>query len=54
MVAAAVHGGIGLRAVLGEWAGLRGGGVDTGLALLAVLLAAVGLRAVAAVFGGPA
>ncbi len=54
VVAAAVHGGIGLRAVLGEWAGLRGVGVDAALACLAVLLAAIGLRAVAAVVGGPA
>ena len=54
VVAAAVHGGIGLRAVLGEWAGLRGGVVDAALACLAVLLAAIGLRAVAAVVGGPA
>ncbi len=54
VVAAAVHGGIGLRAVLGEWAGLRGGRVDAALACLAVLLAAIGLRAVAAVVGGPA
>jgi fumarate reductase subunit C len=54
VVAAAVHGGIGLRVVLGEWAGLKGAGVDTGLAFLAVALAAIGLRAVAAVIGGPA
>ncbi len=54
VVAAAVHGGIGLRAVLGEWAGLRGAGVDAALALLAVVLVAIGLRAVAAVVGGPA
>lgn len=53
VVAAAVHGGIGLRVVLGEWAGLRGAGVDTALALLALALAAIGLRAVAAVVGAP-
>jgi fumarate reductase subunit C len=49
VLAAAVHGGIGLRAVLREWAGSSGVGTDAALAGLALLLMALGLRALAAV-----
>jgi fumarate reductase subunit C len=51
VVAVAVHGAIGLRTVLAEWFGLRGDRVEVALAFAAVVLAALGLRAVVAVFG---
>ena len=51
VAAAAVHAGVGLRAVLAEWVGWRGRGTDRALALLAFALAAFGGRAVAAMFG---
>jgi fumarate reductase subunit C len=50
VLAAAVHAPIGLRAVLGEWLGWRGRSRDAALALLALALLAMGLRAVAGVF----
>jgi len=51
VAAAAVHAPIGLRAVLAEWGGRRGRGVDRALILLAAALAAFGGRAVWAVIG---
>ncbi|MHB1245116.1 MAG: hypothetical protein ACYCZH_01655 [Sulfuriferula sp.] len=45
-----VHAPIGMRTICGEWLGLSGPWVDAVLAILAVVLAAVGLRAVWAVF----
>jgi fumarate reductase subunit C len=51
VAAAAIHAPIGLRAVLAEWVGWRGRGVDVVLALLAAALAAWGGRAVFAVIG---
>jgi fumarate reductase subunit C len=53
VLAAAVHAPIGLRAILAEWMGWRGRGAAMLVHLLAVLLAALGLRAVWAVFGAP-
>jgi len=50
VLAAAVHAPIGLRAVLIEWAGARGRSVSIVVHLFALLLAALGLRAVWAVF----
>lgn len=50
VLAVAVHAPIGLRAVLSEWLGWRGGSRDAFLAALAVLLVLLGMRAVAAVF----
>ena len=50
VLAVAVHGTIGLRTVLGEWLGLRGERVEAALLFVAVALAAMGLRAVVAVF----
>jgi fumarate reductase subunit C len=50
VLAAAVHAPIGLRAVLGEWLGWRGRSREAALALLALALLAMGLRAVAGVF----
>lgn len=49
VVAAAIHGTIGLRTVIAETTGWRGRGLDTGLALFGLLLLVLGLRAVAAV-----
>lgn len=54
VVAAAIHAPIGLRATLGEWLGWRGASRDVVLILFAIVLAALGLRAVAGVFGGAA
>ena len=50
VLAAAVHAPIGLRAVLAEWFGWRGRARDFALIAFAVVLAGLGLRAVAAVF----
>ncbi len=49
VIAAAVHGTIGLRTVASEWLGLRGRTTELVLALLAGLLITLGLRAVVAV-----
>jgi fumarate reductase subunit C len=51
VIAAAVHAPIGLRATLGEWLGWRGASRDVILALFALGLATLGLRAVMGVFG---
>ena len=50
VLAVAVHAPIGLRAVLAEWFGWRGRARDFALIAFAVVLAGLGLRAVAAVF----
>lgn len=47
--ACAVHGAIGLRNVAGEWLGWRGRAADAAVLAVALALAALGLRAVAAV-----
>jgi fumarate reductase subunit C len=54
VIAAAVHAPIGLRATLSEWLGWRGVSRDVVLALFALALAVLGLRAVTGVFGGAA
>ena len=51
VVALALHAPIGLRAVLAEWLGWRGGSRDAFLGLLSLLLSFMGLRAALAVFG---
>lgn len=51
VVAVAVHAPIGLRAVLAEWLGWRGGSRDAFLGLVSLLLLFMGLRAALAVFG---
>ena len=48
-VVAATHGAIGLRTVAAEWLHWRGRGADIGMAAIGLVLAAAGLRAVAAV-----
>lgn len=49
VLAAALHGPIGLRTVIGEMTPWRGRGLDLAMILLGLLLLALGLRAVAAV-----
>jgi fumarate reductase subunit C len=53
VLAAAVHAPIGLRAILAEWLGWRGRPLGVFVHLFALLLAALGLRAVWAVVGAP-
>lgn len=50
VLAAAVHAPIGLRNVLGEWLRWRGASREAFVAVIAVLIAVLGLRAVFAVF----
>ena len=50
VLAVTVHAPIGLRSVLGEWAGWRGRSRDFALLLFAALLAWLGMRAVLGVF----
>ena len=50
VLAVTVHAPIGLRAVLGEWLGWCGRSRDVALLAFAMLLAAMGMRAVFAVF----
>ena len=49
VLAAATHGAIGVRTVASEWAGLKGRGLDALMWGFGLILAALGLRAVAAV-----
>jgi fumarate reductase subunit C len=49
VLAAATHGAIGVRVIAAEWAGLRGRQLDLLMWGFGALLAALGLRAVAAV-----
>jgi fumarate reductase subunit C len=50
VVAVAIHAPIGLRNVLREWTAWRGRSLDFALALFSLLLLALGLRAVYAVY----
>lgn len=50
VLAVTVHAPIGLRSVLGEWAGWRGRSRDLALLLFAAFLAWMGMRAVLGVF----
>jgi fumarate reductase subunit C len=50
VLAAAVHGAIGLRTVAAEWLGLRGAAAEVGVTLIGAALTVMGLRAVVAVF----
>ena len=49
VIAAAVHGAIGLRTIAAEWLGFRGKAAEIAMALIAIGLAVAGLRAVVAV-----
>jgi fumarate reductase subunit C len=54
VIAAAIHGAIGLRTVAGEWLHWRGQSAEIAMTAVGFLLTIVGLRAVAAVVGTPA
>jgi fumarate reductase subunit C len=49
VVAAAIHGAIGLRTVASEWLGFRGAAANATMGLAAVAVLVLGLRAVVAV-----
>jgi fumarate reductase subunit C len=49
VIAAALHGAIGLRAVAAEWLGFRGSAAEWTMALIGIALALTGMRAVVAV-----
>ena len=51
VLAAAIHGAIGLRTVASEWLRLRGDALEIGMTVVALALTFLGLRAVYAVFG---
>lgn len=51
VLAAAVHAAIGLRTIAAEWAGWRGSTAEFAVMAFGAVLAVLGLRAVAAVFG---
>ena len=51
VVAAAVHGAIGLRTVAAEWLGFRGEMAEFAMTIVGIALTLLGLRAVVAVFG---
>jgi fumarate reductase subunit C len=53
VLAAAIHGAIGLRTVAAEWLRFRGAAADAVMAAIAVALALTGFVAVAAVVGAP-
>ena len=50
VIAVAVHAPIGLRNVIREWTPWRGGSLDLVLAIFAVMLLVLGMRAVLAVY----
>jgi fumarate reductase subunit C len=52
VIAAAIHGAIGLRGIAAEWLGWRGGGAELATTVVGLALTIAGLRAVAAVVGG--
>jgi fumarate reductase subunit C len=54
VIAAAVHGALGLRTIAAEWLGWRGESVEFTVTVVAGALTVLGLRAVAAVVGVPA
>jgi len=49
VIAAAIHGAIGLRTVAAEWLGIRGDAAEVGMSVVGLILTLAGLRAVAAV-----
>ncbi len=53
VLAVAIHASIGLRAILAEWARLRGRLLEGVTLAIAILLLLLGLRAVRAVVGAP-
>ncbi len=51
VLAAALHGSIGLRNILSEWTRWRGRGLDAAIVVFGLVLALLGIRAVYAVVG---
>ena len=51
VIAASVHGAIGLRTIAAEWLGLRGDAAEFAMTVVGLVLTIAGLRAVAAVVG---
>jgi len=52
VLAAAVHGAVGVRTIAAEWLRMRGDAAEVLMTVVALLLTFAGLRAVAAVVGG--
>lgn len=52
VIAAAIHGAIGLRTVAAEWLGFRGGAAEVAMTVVGLALVMLGLRGVVAVVGG--
>jgi fumarate reductase subunit C len=50
----AVHAPLGLRAIVAEWVGWRGRFLNAGIFMVGTVLLALGLRAIAGLFGGAA
>lgn len=51
VLAAAIHGAIGVRTIAAEWLGFRGEAAEWTMTVIALVLTLTGLRAVAAVVG---
>lgn len=51
VIAAAIHGAIGLRTVAAEWLGFRGDAAEVAMTVVGLVLVTLGLRGVAAVVG---
>ncbi|MEO7743783.1 MAG: hypothetical protein ABIR98_12660 [Usitatibacter sp.] len=51
VIAAAIHGAIGLRTVAAEWLGFRGDAAEVAMTVVGLGLVVLGLRGVAAVVG---
>ena len=51
VIAAAVHGAIGLRAIAAEWLGFRGEAAEVATTIVGLVLTVMGLRGVIAVVG---
>jgi fumarate reductase subunit C len=54
VISIAVHAPLGLRAIVAEWLGWRGRFLNAGIFMVGTLLLALGLRAIAGLFGGAA
>lgn len=52
VIAAAVHGAIGLRTIAAEWLGFRGEAAEVAMTVVGLLLVILGLRGVVAMVGG--
>lgn len=51
VIAAAMHGAIGLRTIAAEWLGIRGDAAEVTMTIIGVALTIMGLRGVVAVVG---